>query len=58
MIRLILIAFSASLLLAGASCRSASCNTARNNSKLIAGNYDFGKKKEAKKYKKKNRRSY
>ena len=41
--------------LLGTSCRSSSsCGMQKTNSKLIAGNYDFGKSKEAKKYKKKN----
>jgi hypothetical protein len=58
MIRGILTIILGASLVFGAGCRSSSCQTQRNNAKLIAGNYDFGKKKETKKYKKQNRCGY
>lgn len=41
-----------------ASCHSQCKHMQKTNQKLIAGNYDFGKKKEAKKFKRKNRKGY
>jgi hypothetical protein len=38
------------------SCASQCNKMSKTNAKLIAGNHDFGKGKEAKKYKKMNRR--
>jgi len=39
-------------------CHSQCKHMQKTNQKLIAGNYDFGKKKEAKKFKRKNRKGY
>ena len=39
----------------GESCHSSCKKMQKTNGKLISGNYDFGKKKESKKYKRKNK---
>ena len=39
----------------GESCHSSCKKMQKTNGKLISGNYDFGKKKEAKKYKRRNK---
>lgn len=59
MIRVISCLILAGLICLGSSCRpAASCGMQKTNSKLIAGNHDFGKKKEAQHYKRKNRSRY
>jgi hypothetical protein len=46
---------SASLALATSGCHRSCKRMQKTNGKLISGKYDFGKNKEAKKYKRKNR---
>ncbi len=56
MFRLLHLVLVVCFLVATASCSSHCKRMSKTNAKLIAGNHDFGKGKESKKYKKMNRR--
>ncbi len=54
--RLLLLAGLFTFSLALTSCQSQCKKVQKNNKKFIAGTHDFGKNKESKKFKKRNRR--
>lgn len=56
MFRLLHLLLVVCILVAATSCSSHCKRMSKTNAKLIAGNHDFGKGKESKKYKKMNRR--
>lgn len=56
MFRLLHLLLVVCILVTATSCSSHCKRMSKTNAKLIAGNHDFGKGKESKKYKKMNRR--
>jgi hypothetical protein len=56
MFRLLHLVLVMCILATAASCSSQCKRMSKTNAKLIAGNHDFGKGKESKKYKRLNRR--